>query len=143
MEALLSSTKANKEIFDTIFSVVEDITVFFQSLTVNDIGKLLSQALDIVVDIGKSIVQSVIDFFVKDLPGLIVDLCKIVFVYVPKGQKKEAIECGKSALNHFMKILEVIALIPVCSLICAILLAIIYSLQGDFMSAIQSLTLII
>lgn len=141
MERLLNSNK--DEIFDTIFGVVEDITDFFQSLTINDIGNLLSQALDIVVDLGKSIIQSVIDFFVKDLPGLIVDLCKIVFVYIPKGKMKEAIDCGRSALNHFMKILEVLALIPVCALACAVLLAIIYSLQGDFMPAVQSLTLII
>lgn len=143
MDALLNSCKDKNEIFNTIFSVVEDITGFFQSLTVNDIGKLLSQALDIVVDIGKSIVQSVIDFFVKDLPGLIVDLCQIVFVHIPKGEFDKAVVRGKSALDHFMSILKVLTLIPVCSLICAVLLAIIYALQGDFMSAVQSLTLII
>lgn len=128
----------NTSPFDNICDAIVTATKAITTITPADLPKIWESICNGLKNLGQSMLNMIKDFFFKDLPGLILDIGSIA-VSLIKRNLDNVLMRAKSALNHLMKILEVLSLIPVCSLICSILLACIYLCQQDWVNAVCAL----
>lgn len=130
----LENTSIQDKILEAILAAADAL----KAIRIDDLPKLWESITDAVKDLGKALVKQIKDFIFCDLPGLIVDVGRIVANLVRQDYEKVAKD-ARSALKHFMNILEMLSLIPVCALVCSILLAAIYFCQRDWFNAVCSL----
>lgn len=128
----------NTSIPDKIMEAIQTAFDAVKAIRLNDLPTLWESITGAFKDMGKALVQQIKDFFFQDLPGLILDVGKIVDNLIRQDYEK-VMEGARSALKRFRKILEVLSLIPICSLICSILLATTYFCQGYWFNAVCSL----
>lgn len=128
----------NTSVADKILEAITTASDVIKAIRIEDLPRLWDSIVGALKDMGKALVNQIKDFFFKDLPGLIFDVGAIVANLIKQDYEK-VLTGARSALNHFMNILEVLSLIPICSLICSILLAAIYFCQHDWFNAVCAL----
>ncbi len=128
----------NTSLFDNICDTIVTASKAVTSIKLEDLPKLWESILNGLKELGKTLIQQVKDFFFKDFPGLIIDVGMIVVSLVNRDMEKVS-QKAKSALNHLMKVLEILSLIPLFALVCSILLAAIYLCQQDWLNAVCAL----
>lgn len=128
----------NNSAFDVICDAIVSTAKGIASIRIEDLPKLWDSICDVLKNIGSALFNMVKNFFFTDLPGLIIDVGFIATHLVNKDLEKAG-ERAKSALKHLMKVLEVLALVPIFSVICSILLSCIYLCQQDWVNAVCAL----
>lgn len=128
----------NTSIQDRILEAIEAVGDALKSINLSDMPSLWQSFVDGLKDVGKTLLNKLKDFFIHDVPGLIKDVWGIIQNLKDKEYDKAA-QAAQSALDHFRNILEVLSLIPLCAVICSILLAAIYFCQKDWFNAVCAL----
>lgn len=138
ISSISGNSLQNTSLPDLILEAILTASKAVSAIRIENLPQLWESMLEGLKNIGKALLMQVKDFFFKDLPGLIIDVGCIA-VGLARKQFNSVLPRAKSALKHLTKILEVLSLIPICSLICSILLATIYLCQQDWVNAVFAL----
>ena len=138
ISSISGNSYENTSVPDKICEAIIVASKAVTSIRVEDLPHIWDSIVDGLKDVGKMFLRQIKDFFFTDLPGLIVDVGFIVANLLRK-EFDRVLPRAKSALNHLIKVLEVLSLIPLFAVICSILLATIYLCQHDWFNAVCAL----
>lgn len=128
----------NTSLFDNICDAIGTAGKAITQIKVTDLPQLWESIVGALKSLGEAVVRQIKDFFFKDLPGLIIDVGRIL-VSLAKRDMDSVRKVADSALRHLMGVLEFLSLVPMFAVVCSILLASIYACRQDWFNAVCAL----